>query len=382
MHWTARHQDRVLFSTMYELGGDGDVHFTLGRRQSHVPPVVEYAARRMSPETVIHVKCPLRLAQPRRNVEELDGVGLCDIVEVELEMRSFHECYNVTVEGGVTRRIMEEGFGLDSPNPGTNVVVGVRWYHQELDEAGSFLRWEGIPSMDCWKEPVTLSLVKDNIVEGLEEALFKMKNGEHCLLEFSGDYVSSVIMDHKLDLKSTRLIAEVYLHSFDRNNHQWELEQEEKYEFALLRKEQGNTYFSRSMYHRAIVRWEQALEFVQYETTWPVEEIKVKYQELRVACHNNIANVYQGLKDYKQVVEHCNEALEIDPANVKALLRRCKAYVALQYADEVLGDVQRLLLLTLAEDQLKTVRNCTTSANQMLVRAKQKEKEMFGGVFK
>lgn len=47
----------------------------------------------------------------------------------------------------------------------------------------------------------------------------------------------------------------------------------------------------------------------------------------KVACLLNIAACNIAMKDYGQAIRNSTEAVELDPLNVKALLRRAKAYI-------------------------------------------------------
>jgi Tfp pilus assembly protein PilF len=47
----------------------------------------------------------------------------------------------------------------------------------------------------------------------------------------------------------------------------------------------------------------------------------------KVACLLNVAACNIAMKDYGQAVKHSTEAVELDPKNVKALLRRAKALI-------------------------------------------------------
>lgn len=327
----------------------------------------------MKPGTIVTAQCPLKFALARKEVEGCENTqDLEEEVKVELELRSVHESYHVMPDGGVTRRILEEGEGLDSPNPGSEVTFAIRWYANDGKE------WK--VEYDRWHEPLQLVLVKDDIVEGLEEALFKMKLQEHCLLEFSREHVSPALSMYPY-LSGEMLLCEVKLLGFKRNRHQWELNQEEKFQFASVRKEQGNEYFKQKLIFRAINRWEQALEFIQYETVWKDDDLKGKYSALKLACHNNMANAFSYLKNYQAVIEQCQDALQIDGNCIKALLRRAKAYIVLKYPESALSDIERLQTMNLTQADLDSVNAITQAATKILNAANVEQRKMFGGIF-
>lgn len=59
----------------------------------------------------------------------------------------------------------------------------------------------------------------------------------------------------------------------------------------------------------------------------------------------NFAACYGADSDWDMCVRSCNRALSIDPASIKALYRRAKAYYHLRRFAEALADVDRALAL-------------------------------------
>ncbi|CBZ25847.1 stress-inducible protein STI1 homolog [Leishmania mexicana MHOM/GT/2001/U1103] len=83
-------------------------------------------------------------------------------------------------------------------------------------------------------------------------------------------------------------------------------------------KKLGNSFFKDGKYDQAAEFYTRAIEL----QTGPVKE-KAVYYTNRAACH-------QQTHMYSLMVDDCNAAIEIDPANVKAYLRRGIAYEGME----------------------------------------------------
>jgi FK506-binding protein 4/5 len=235
-----------------------------------------------------------------------------------------------------------------------------------------------------WDNVLSLTLTRDFILEGLEETLFKMKRKEHSLIEFCEEHEMLALKEldsESVEGEKKKVFCEVLLHDFVMNKHQWELNQEEKYEFAAHRKEQGNRYFSIGILERAVEMWEQALEFIHYETSWKDELVKEKYTLLKIACHNNIAGVYASLKKHQEVINHTTEVLNSQPQNLKALFRRARAYCYLKDPEAALKDIDTVFKSELSDSEKNMAEGIITAAKSITSKSRHENKRMFGGIF-
>ncbi|KAL7494624.1 hypothetical protein ACHAWT_003266 [Skeletonema menzelii] len=133
----------------------------------------------------------------------------------------------------------------------------------------------------------------------------------------------------------------------------------------------GNALFKNNKSNEALGKYEKAL--IYYEYCFDAgENERTELEHVRLLCLLNAAACTLDLKSYAQSIEFCNEALEIDDANPKALYRRGKAHRLLnQYvlakkdlerAVELKGgkkckDLRReMMLLQQCEDQYKQAR--------------------------
>lgn len=132
----------------------------------------------------------------------------------------------------------------------------------------------------------------------------------------------------------TPVIYTIELVDLVKEKEPWEMNNEEKFQFSAKRREEGNEFFKAGQYKRAAKRYKSALACVQSDHSFSKDE-KGKGKEYQVMCLNNIAAAYAKLEKWKEVVDNTTKALEHDPSNVKALLRRANAHLIrsdLEYA--------------------------------------------------
>ncbi|CAN1302165.1 Peptidyl-prolyl cis-trans isomerase FKBP62 [Linum perenne] len=96
---------------------------------------------------------------------------------------------------------------------------------------------------------------------------------------------------------------------------------EEKIEAAGKKKEEGNALFKAGKYVRASKRYEKAVKYIEYDTSFSDEE-KKQSKVLKVACNlNSAASLYRRAQAYIQLADlelaefDIKKALEIDPNN-------------------------------------------------------------------
>ena len=101
---------------------------------------------------------------------------------------------------------------------------------------------------------------------------------------------------------------------------------------AVELKEAGNAQYRNGMYEPAIDMYTSALaQLPEHMRTSHPEVVLILSN--RAACHNQ-------LQDYRQVISDSSAALEIEPTNVKALMRRGFAYEAIERYAPALSDME------------------------------------------
>lgn len=102
--------------------------------------------------------------------------------------------------------------------------------------------------------------------------------------------------------------------------------------------EQGNNFYDEGQYARATLKYKRALVFFEYcfpETDAEEEQCS----RIRLVCLMNSAACFLKLKNYDDGIENCNQALQIDPENVKCLYRRAVMHRHRDNFDEAKIDI-------------------------------------------
>ena len=107
----------------------------------------------------------------------------------------------------------------------------------------------------------------------------------------------------------------------------------------------GNALFNSNKCHEALQKYQKALIYYEYCFD-AVDSEKRELEQVRLRCLLNAAACTLRLESYKQCVEFCNEALEIDDKNPKAFFRRAKAHRLLNRYALAERDLKRAVELT------------------------------------
>lgn len=128
-------------------------------------------------------------------------------------------------------------------------------------------------------------------------------------------------------------------------------------------KREGNALFGHQKHQQALALYEKSLIYFEYCFDGTDEEQK-RADELRLVCLLNAAACFLHLKMYPRCIDYCNEALEIDDTNVKALFRRARAYRLHDKFDVAEEDLKRVIVLNGGKDcrdakrEIKLLNDC------------------------
>ncbi|XP_026402177.1 tetratricopeptide repeat protein 1-like [Papaver somniferum] len=109
-------------------------------------------------------------------------------------------------------------------------------------------------------------------------------------------------------------------------------------------KTEGNKLFGSAQYEDALLRYELAL---QIAADMPASI------EIRSICHANRAACFSNSGRYEETIKECNKALELNPAYMKALIRRGEAHEKLEHFEEAVIDMKKIVELDPSNNQAR-----------------------------
>ncbi|XP_010532918.1 PREDICTED: peptidyl-prolyl cis-trans isomerase FKBP62 [Tarenaya hassleriana] len=259
-------------------------------------------------------------------------------LEINLELVSWKTVSEITDDKKVMKKTLKEGEGYERPNEGA--VVRVKLIGK-LQDGTVFLKI----GLGEDEEPFEFKTDEEQVVDGLDRAVMKMKKGEVALVTIEPEYAFGSA-ESKQELAvvppNSTVCYEVELLSFDKERESWDMNTPEKIEAAGKKKEEGNALFKAGKYARASKRYEKAVKFIEYDSSFNEDE-KKQAKALKGACNLNNAACQLKLKDYKQAEKICTKVLELESTNVKALYRRAQAYIELADLDLAEFDIKKAL---------------------------------------
>ncbi|XP_032240458.2 tetratricopeptide repeat protein 9C [Nematostella vectensis] len=140
--------------------------------------------------------------------------------------------------------------------------------------------------------------------------------------------------------------------SEEKDDHNKELNVEDKIDQAFSLKEEGNGCFKQKNYREAMKKYHRAMLYVRGLTDQPMpfslsdrplvsEELAAKILELELSCYNNLAACHFETGRWPKVVDYCKKVLAHQPENAKALYRRGTAYINLKDLDRAQEDLSK-----------------------------------------
>ncbi|XP_073039272.1 LOW QUALITY PROTEIN: peptidyl-prolyl cis-trans isomerase FKBP62-like [Primulina eburnea] len=316
------------------------VEFTV--EEGHFCPALSKAVKTMkkAEKAILTVKPQYGFGEKGKPASGDEGaVPPNAILNIALELVSWKTVSNITDDKKVVKKIIKEGEGYERPNEGS--VVKLKLIGMLPDGTVFIKKGHGESEDDLFE----FKTDEEQVIDGLDRAVITMKKGEVAHLEIAPEYAfGSLETQQELNTvpPNSTVYYDVELVSFVKEKESWDLKTEEKIEAAGKKKEEGNALFKAGKYERASKRYEKAVKYIEYDTSFSEEE-KKQSKALKVSCNLNNAACMLKLKDYKQTEKLCTKVLELESTNVKALYRRAQAYTNVGDLDLAERDIKKAL---------------------------------------
>lgn len=329
--YTPKEKDEVIVSYKVKLSGkddvvlespEGNVAFTV--KDGHLFKAMATAVKSMKKGE--HVTLKLKPEYGFGDVGHGSAIPGGSSLDVELTLVDIRKVENVTDDGVVTKKTIKEGDSNDWKKPSDGAKCTVRYTLRLLGANGQGgvvveERGEG--------NELEFTVDEEETTAGLDAAIQKIKTGEVALVTVGPQYGFGS-KEQQLPLgvvpPNSTLVYEVELVAFEKAKETWEMNNDEKVEAALHRKEKGNKAYKEGKLERATRQYDQAVQVIQYDKDYSDDQ-KKRSKEVKKSCYLNLAQCWLKRSNCKEVCKNVEKVLEMDPMNVKAMYRRAQAYL-------------------------------------------------------
>lgn len=273
------------------------------------------------------------------------GVPPDSTVVVDLELVSWKKVEDVTSDGLVIKKTLIDSKQWKKPNEGAKVTLRATG---KLQDGTVFMSYpEG--------SELTFITDENQVPEGLDQAVMKMKESEKALITVApsygyGEAGKAVEQNAPGPIQllapvppNATLTYELELVSMENAKESWDMSDQEKVEAAASKKEKANKLYRDGKTARAITLYNKASSLITNDKAF-TDELKAQVREIKKAVHLNLAAAHIKQANHKQAIIEAGKVLDLDPINVKALYRRAQAYIAQGDYVEAEQDIKKGLI--------------------------------------
>ncbi|KAI4300926.1 hypothetical protein L6164_034252 [Bauhinia variegata] len=330
-----KYEARIENGTLVSESDQG-VEFNVS--EGYLCPAMSIAVKTMrkGEEAELALQFSYGLTEISKKTTKIDGCLQANskLSTIKIELVSWRSVIDVTGDKKILKKIKKAGEGFDRPNEGSKVKV---IYLTKLED-GTIIERKGTE-----EEPFEFTTQEGQVPEGIERAIMTMRKGEQALVTVSADYLSD--RDGLKTISANEVLHyEVDLVDFIKEKPFWKMNTQEKIEACERRKHDGNLLFKAENFMRASKKYEKAVEYIEFDHSFTDDE-KCHATTLRISCYLNNAACKLKLGEYAEASKLCTKVLERDPFNVKALYRRCQAYMKTSDLEKAEADIKKALTI-------------------------------------
>eukprot|EP00397_Hematodinium_sp_SG-2012_P043937 GEMP01048950.1.p1 GENE.GEMP01048950.1~~GEMP01048950.1.p1 ORF type:complete len:490 (+),score=140.67 GEMP01048950.1:89-1558(+) len=234
-------------------------------------------------------------------------------------------------------------------------------------------------------KPFDFRLGRGVVIQGWDDGVKTMKKGERAKLTIHSELAYGSMGAGPDIGPDTDLCFDVELIRFEKPKRDKEqMDDAERLQEAIKCKEEGNEAFKKQEFNDAADKYMEGLEFLSNQdqdsnSDEPCVETDMgKAADVAKTLKLNYANACLKNKQYSNAIQYATKVLEKDAVCTKALYRRGMAQLGLCLVEEAKAD---FVSAVKAEPQNREFRAKVAECKKLLVEAKEKEKDAYGGMF-
>lgn len=268
-------------------------------------------------------------------------------------------------EDAFPKTIIQEGRGYEKPSDDCLVVVD---YVMKMGE--TIIEQQTDFTYKVGDMPV--------ICEGFEKGVESMKSNEICEFTLEPKDAFGVEGDKTRNIPSNAEITfRVTLKKMEPVPTPFTIAPEDIVKHAENKKLHGNEMVKKKLHKRALRCYLRGLDYLDNDYRIP-EDQKENAKKVQTLLFSNVAAMYLHLKEYYKVIEYAEKVLTNDSTNLKAYLRRGKAYLENGHIEKAQKDFDEVLKI---DPQNKEVKNEMMNIKKKQQLEDKKDKQRYARMF-
>lgn len=282
-------------------------------------------------------------------------------------------------DGTIMKRILTAGEGYQNPNDLSQCKIHYKVSYLVPEAFGQVVTDAVVFDTHSLGRTFDFISGEEQVPYGLDHAVQSMKKGEVAVFHIDHSHLFGGAGYQSAEFsvpENTSLQYTVELVDFEKGKETWSLSTEEKIETAKTSKEEGNKFFNDGKLKLAQKRYKRALSCIEYGSFDDHQKEEVK--KLKLVLYLNISAVAVKQKMWKDVTENTKKALEIEPANPKALFRQGQALVGRGDLEDALSVLNKALA---QNQESKEIKREVDRVKKLLKNQEEKDKNLYGKMF-
>jgi peptidylprolyl isomerase len=271
---------------------------------------------------------------------------------------------NIRDDGKIQKHILKAAPSDQGDSPKDKQLVEILYKCRKSD-------YTVVDENENTEDPFEFEVGGGSVIKGLDEGIRTMKIGERAVFKIHPELAYGTQGAGTIPANETLYFEAELLTCQEKKKTKLDYTPQERLALAKSLKDEANALFSQGKLDEAIPKYDEALDYVDWEALPEVPALKV-------AMRNNLALIYLKQKKPNSAIVNCNHALELDSKNTKALFRKAKAHrmnQEFELAEEIL------------KKALEITPNDTEIVGELASMKKEwkdiqaKERNMFAGMF-